>query len=158
MRSQLDMELGSLVEPAEPESVQVAVPSIASRCQDGRSVEPREACSAGPSPTNCCQDGEPSAAVRGEGCCQLGVDCCGGCSHGRAWLVNCCHAGRGSSAGGSADHAVLEIAGCEPGVSTGGLYWLAAPLCQASVVERQPCEPVVERHSVVCRQRAPVAR
>jgi hypothetical protein len=26
------------------------------------------------------------------------------------------------------------------------------------VVERQPCEPVVERHSVVCRQRAPVAR
>jgi len=86
------------------------------------------------------------------------VDCCGDCSHGRAWLVNCCQAGRDSSAGGSADQAVLAIAGCELGVSAGGSCWLASPLCQASVVERQPCEPLVERHSVVCRQRAPVAR
>src|SRR3954467_14116793 len=120
MRSQLDMEFGSLVELAEPESFQVAVPSMAPCCQDGRS--------AAPSPTSCCQDGDLSAAVRGEGCCQLGVDCCCGCSQGRASLVNCCQAGRASSAGGSADQAVLEIAGCELGVSAGSLYWLAPPL------------------------------
>lgn len=35
---------------------------------------------------------------------------------------------------------------------------MSSSLCQASVVERQTCEPVDDRHSVVCRQRAPVAR
>src|SRR5690242_7489654 len=118
MRSQVDMEPGSLVALAAPESFQVAVPSMASRCHEDRSDDP--------SPTSCCQDEELSAGVRGEGCCQPGVDCCC-CSQGRAWLVNCCQAGRVSSAGGSADHAVLEIAGCAVGVSAGSLYWFAPP-------------------------------
>jgi hypothetical protein len=52
--------------------------------------------------------------------------------------------------------AVPEMASCwRAGGSLGGRRFSApAPVCHASVVDRQPCVPEADRHSVVCRQRA----
>jgi hypothetical protein len=138
----------------------------AARCQDGTSSGGPGRDDAGPA--GACQGGAGSRVLRQEagspagagslrcqdGGCSTG-DCQGGAGSG------CCHAGlapgvadHGWSSAGGVGQAVPEIAGSRVNGSTGGRSSSELPpVCQASVVERHPLVPVLERHSVVCRHR-----
>jgi hypothetical protein len=106
-----------------------------------------------------CQDvvGLPGSVVgchggvgSGGGACQGGFG--SGCCHPPAVVPGAADHGWSSFVG--VGHAVPEMAGRRVGGSTGGRTSSELPpVCHASVVDRQPLVPVLERHSVVCRHR-----
>ncbi len=151
-------------------------------CQDGVGGG-ADCCHDGVGADCCCHEGVCEAWPD---CCQDGVCADGCCQDGVLELLHVCSTGVvAARPGGSASRcqdgvsdqldetsrllsrpdssagvgqAVPEMVGRSG--TAGRSTDVSASLsdCQASVVERQTCEPVDERHSVVCRQRAPVAR
>jgi hypothetical protein len=96
----------------------------------------------------CCHGGAPVRLGVGSADCQGGV---GSLCHGGAGSLR---AGHGCSSDAGVVKGVLEIAGCRVGVSGVEPMSRAPPVCQASVIDRQPEVPSLERHSVVVRHRA----
>ncbi|BAL93306.1 hypothetical protein AMIS_80860 [Actinoplanes missouriensis 431] len=110
----------------------------------------------------CCQEGVSAGCrhegVDADGCCQDGVCVDGRCHDG------VCSTGvvarRCQDAGPSLVSSASVVVGqAVPGMADfSAAAAISSSVCQASVVDRHTCDPVDERHSVVCRQRAPVAR